>query len=152
MSTAIRTNIEQEKMGPFEPINGALRDHQSQATNWKFREPAEDLHLWAGRMVSEFKLQIGTPCLFIENLRRRRLGHFRPVPPWLSGVPDEHRHACAKDRVWPLRRLKPQLSEHVSWSSSFAFLVRELSSVNEKTCTGVRLDFKASVPNLFNGK
>src|SRR5436309_10620713 len=78
MSTAIRTNIEQEKMGPFEPINGALRDHQSQAANWKFREPAEDLHLWAGRMVSEFKLQIGTPCLFIENLRRRRLGHFRP--------------------------------------------------------------------------
>jgi len=31
-------------------------------------------------------------------------------------------------------------------------LVRELSSLNEKTCTGVRLVFMASVPNLFNGK
>jgi hypothetical protein len=60
-----------------EPINLALRENQRQVDDWEFGRPAAVLHVWAERMVFEFKLDVGVPSLLIERLRRPRLGHFR---------------------------------------------------------------------------
>ena len=60
-----------------EPINAALAEHQSAVEEWTFKEVASDLHRWAGLMILEFKLEIGTPALMIEKLGRNRLGHYR---------------------------------------------------------------------------
>lgn len=59
-----------------EQINLALRQHQSSIGTWDFQAAATDLHRWADRMILEFKLEIGTPVLLIEPLKRR-YGHFR---------------------------------------------------------------------------
>jgi hypothetical protein len=60
-----------------ETINVALRDHQAGVKDWRFCNLAADLHVWAERMVLEFKLETGTPALMIEQLRPGRLGHYR---------------------------------------------------------------------------
>src|SRR5947199_1298346 len=60
-----------------ETVNLTLRDHQRGTSSWDFNAVAADLHIWAERMIIEFKLQIPVPCLLIERLRRR-YGHFRP--------------------------------------------------------------------------
>lgn len=59
-----------------EAINWQLRVHQADVQDWDFNRLAADLHLWAERMILEFKLEIGTPALRIDSLRRP--GHYRP--------------------------------------------------------------------------
>lgn len=61
-----------------EPINFALRDHQTTVKDWNFKELTTDLHNWAERIIFEFKLETGIPALMMERLRRTRLGHYRP--------------------------------------------------------------------------
>jgi hypothetical protein len=60
-----------------ETINLALRAHQENSDGWSFKAAAADLHGWGERMIIEFKLEIGIPCLLIEHLSRR-YGHYRP--------------------------------------------------------------------------
>jgi len=60
-----------------ESINLALREHQRQVDGWYLQSVTKDLNTWAGRMVDEFKLEIGLPCINIEKLRRPKLGHYR---------------------------------------------------------------------------
>jgi hypothetical protein len=60
-----------------ETINIALRDHQSEADDWHFHELIADLHIWAERMILDFKFETeNIPALMIERLRKR-LGHYR---------------------------------------------------------------------------
>ena len=59
-----------------EAINVALRVHQETTGDWNFREAAESMHLWADRMILQFNLQVSTPALTIEQLRRA-YGHYR---------------------------------------------------------------------------
>jgi len=70
-----RTKMETESA---EPINFALRDHQTTVEDWNFKELTTDLHNWAERIIFEFKLETGIPALMMERLRRTRLGHYRP--------------------------------------------------------------------------
>jgi hypothetical protein len=53
-----------------ETINLALRDHQRGVEDWDFSDLAAGLHIWAERMIFEFKLETGTPALSIEPLRK----------------------------------------------------------------------------------
>jgi hypothetical protein len=71
-------NILQEApaVSTAEPINSALRVHQSSVEAWNFQRVATDLHVWGERFLFEFKLKIGTPALTIEKLRGA-YGHFR---------------------------------------------------------------------------
>lgn len=57
-------------------INRVLADHQSNLADWDFGDVTSDLHVWAGRMISEFKFEIGVPALSIEYLSRA-YGHYR---------------------------------------------------------------------------
>jgi hypothetical protein len=60
-----------------EPINLALRDHQSNVDDWDFHKLTADLHVWVAQMILDFKLQTqGTPALMVERLRKH-LGHYR---------------------------------------------------------------------------
>lgn len=59
-----------------ETINFALREHQVTVEDWDFTSLTADLHLWAKRMVFDFKFEIGVPALSIEPLRRSA-GHYR---------------------------------------------------------------------------
>jgi len=59
-----------------EPINEALRSHQEGAKHWDFRNLAADLHIWAERMTVHFRLELGTPALAVEPLKRA-FGHYR---------------------------------------------------------------------------
>lgn len=61
---------------PAEPINVALRAHQTGVTRWPWQAAAADLHLWAERFIVEFKLETAVPALLIASLRGGRLGHF----------------------------------------------------------------------------
>ncbi len=60
-----------------EPINDALAEHQGKLDreDWCLSGVAADLQRWAGRMVLDFKLEIGTPALFLDKLGRR-YGHY----------------------------------------------------------------------------
>jgi hypothetical protein len=60
-----------------ETVNLTLRDHQKSTPSWDFNAVVSELHVWAERMILEFKLEIPVPCLLIEGLKRR-YGHFRP--------------------------------------------------------------------------
>jgi len=59
-----------------ETINLALKEHQIAAADWDFAALTADLHLWAERIIFDFKFEIGTPALTIETLRRK-YGHYR---------------------------------------------------------------------------
>lgn len=61
-----------------ERINQALAEHQAAIEDWRYADLARDLHVWAKRMVVEFKLKIGVPALAIEQLKRMTAGHYRP--------------------------------------------------------------------------
>ena len=63
-------------LGASEPINLALRDHQTHLQDWSFAATVADLQSWAERFVLEFKLQVGTPCFYIAHLPRE-CGHYR---------------------------------------------------------------------------
>jgi len=71
-------------MGPYtmeansaETINLVLRDHQASVQDWRFRNLAADIHVWAQKMVLDGKVETGTPALMIEQLRPERFGHCR---------------------------------------------------------------------------
>lgn len=60
-----------------EQINLELRAHQGRIDDWPKRALVEDLHIWAERFASEFKLQVPVPALMLDRLSRRCCGHFR---------------------------------------------------------------------------
>jgi len=61
-----------------EKINTELRQHQiSLDAEWQFGKAAADLHIWAERMIVEFKLDIGTPAIAIDVTSVFTLGTFR---------------------------------------------------------------------------
>lgn len=59
-------------------LNHTLRD-AVQALTWKHAALIKDLHEWAVTFNVEFQLNVTTPAICIDRLRRRRLGHFRLV-------------------------------------------------------------------------
>ncbi len=59
-----------------ETINIALKEHQATTAEWDFASVATDLHIWAERIIFDFKLEIGIPALMIEFLRSK-YGHHR---------------------------------------------------------------------------
>ena len=59
-------------------INSVLADHQCNDPGWDLAPIAQRLHEWAGRFISEFKLDIGVPALRIERLRC--LGYYDGAP------------------------------------------------------------------------
>lgn len=61
-----------------EQINLELKEHQKRAHDWEQKGLVENLHLWAERFISEFKLKATVPALMLGQLRRSTLGHFRP--------------------------------------------------------------------------
>lgn len=73
----VRIKTMGEDMPSTEPINDALAVHQAEVEEWEFAELTASLQRWADRMILEFKLEIGTPALMIEQLHRYRLGHYR---------------------------------------------------------------------------
>lgn len=60
-----------------EQINLDLRSHQGSIEDWSKRGLMEDLHIWAERFASEFKLKTAVPALTLDRLSRRCCGHFR---------------------------------------------------------------------------
>ncbi len=60
-----------------EPINDALRRHASDIEDWRFAQTITWLHLWSNRFISEFGLEIETPAIRIDRIRKRALGTYR---------------------------------------------------------------------------
>jgi hypothetical protein len=60
-----------------EEINIELRDHQKGIGDWNKRSLAKNLHEWAERFASEFKLKISVPALMLDRLKRTCYGRFR---------------------------------------------------------------------------
>lgn len=60
-----------------EKINIDLREHQISANAWNKNKLAENLHEWAERFSSEFKLKSNVPVLMLDRLKRTCYGHFR---------------------------------------------------------------------------
>jgi hypothetical protein len=61
-----------------EPVNGVLREHEVTTVDWRHRELADALHLWAERFAVEFKLDIPTPAIQIDRIHATALGTYRP--------------------------------------------------------------------------
>jgi len=60
-----------------EAINGVLRDHQANVSDWCFSNSAKTLHIWTKMMLLDFKIESdGIPALLVEPLRKR-LGHYK---------------------------------------------------------------------------
>jgi hypothetical protein len=96
--------------GQGEPFNAALRQHQRRATAWQFSGQVSDLHRWARRMISEFKLDVGVPTLLIDPLRHR-YGHYRCGRNGFGLIDEvaiDQRHLC-RTQYW--RVLGTQLHE-----------------------------------------
>jgi hypothetical protein len=60
-----------------EPINTALKDHQTQSNDWEKHELIENLHIWTERFISGFKLKAPQPALRIEPISKSCYGHYR---------------------------------------------------------------------------
>jgi hypothetical protein len=61
-----------------EPVNGVLREHEVSVADWRHRELADTLHLWAERFAVEFKLDIPTPAIQIDRIHATAMGTYRP--------------------------------------------------------------------------
>lgn len=61
-----------------EEINLSLKKHQQDVETWEKKERVQDIHNWAERFASQFKLKIGVPAFMVDRLRCTRYGHFRP--------------------------------------------------------------------------
>ena len=60
-----------------EKINDLLKVHTLTVDDWRHAEIVRLLHGWAERFNREFKLNIDTPAIRIEQLRKRTLGTYR---------------------------------------------------------------------------
>jgi hypothetical protein len=60
-----------------EQTNLDLRAHQGSIDDWPKRALVEDLHTWAERLTSEFKLKTPLPALMLDRLSHNICGHFR---------------------------------------------------------------------------
>lgn len=66
---------------PTEPVNEELKRHVSHPeclSDWKHADLVQRLHMWAGRFSTElFKIELPTPAIQVEKIRRGALGTFR---------------------------------------------------------------------------
>jgi len=60
-----------------EPINVALKQHQTSTKDWEYRALLAEIHTWAERFNVGFKLNIPVPAIVLDRLRGQCLGHFR---------------------------------------------------------------------------
>jgi hypothetical protein len=57
----------------------SLSEHQRAAADWRHQPTMKELHIWAERFATEFKLQLPAMTLAVDRTRSRRcLGHYRP--------------------------------------------------------------------------
>ncbi len=79
-----------------EDINIELRQHQQNIADWQWQPVVDDLHVWADRLIVEFKLETTTPAIMIEDLRGNRQGHHRRGR---NGLGLRHEIAISKDHL-----------------------------------------------------
>ncbi len=61
-----------------EPVNEALKEHSIKTQDWNFKEAATLLHEWAIRFNEEFKLDLPTPAIRLDQITRCRYGQYQP--------------------------------------------------------------------------
>ncbi len=62
-----------------EQVNDEIRNHISElGDDWDHSEEMSSYYVWAERMIEEFQLEIPTPLIGQQKLRKNRLGQFKP--------------------------------------------------------------------------